>query len=111
MTAESEIKRVEVSKQQKICEELAANIQKEKKIADEKQKHIEGERVIIEKEKVDTEKLAADAEAELKKAEPALLAAQSAVESLDKNSINEIKSYANPPQDVATVMSAVMIML
>lgn len=36
MTAESEIKRVEVSKQQKICEELAANIQKEKKIADEK---------------------------------------------------------------------------
>jgi dynein heavy chain, axonemal len=111
MTAESEIKRVDVSKQQKICEELAADIQKEKKIADDKQRHIESERVVIEKEKVDTEKLAADAEAELKKAEPALLAAQSAVEQLDKNSINEIKSYANPPQDVATVMNAVMIML
>jgi|LauGreDrversion4_2_1035121.scaffolds.fasta_scaffold04184_7 hypothetical protein len=29
MTAESEVKRIEVSKQQKICEELAINIQKE----------------------------------------------------------------------------------
>jgi trehalose/maltose hydrolase-like predicted phosphorylase len=75
MTAESEIKRVEVSKQQKICEELSINIQKEQKNADEKQKFIEIERVKIEKEKEETEKLAADAENELKKAEPALMAA------------------------------------
>ena len=111
MTAESEIKRVEVSKQQKICEELSINIQKEQKVADEKQKFIEVEKVKIEKEKEDTEKLAADAEAELKKAEPALLAAQEALESLDKKYIAEIKSFANPPADVATVMSAVMIVL
>jgi len=111
MTAESEIKRVEVSKQQKICEELSINIQKEQKVADEKQKFIEVEKVKIEKEKDDTEKLAADAEAELKKAEPALLAAQEALESLDKKYIAEIKSFANPPADVATVMSAVMIVL
>ncbi len=111
MTAESEIKRVEVSKQQKICEELAINIQKEQKNADEQQRHIEGERAKIEKEKEATEKLAADAEVELKKAEPALLAAQEALESLDKKYIAEIKSFANPPADVATVMSAVMIVL
>ena len=75
MTAESEIKRIEVSKQQKICEELSLNIQKEQKNADEKQRFIEGERIKIEKEKEDTQKLADEAEHELKKAEPALLAA------------------------------------
>lgn len=111
MTAESEVKRIEVSKQQKICEELAINIQKEQKKADEQQRFIEGERVKIGKEREDTEKLAADAEAELKKAEPALIAAQEALESLDKKYIAEIKSFTNPPPDVATVMSAVMIVL
>jgi len=55
--------------------------------------------------------LAADAEQEIKKAEPALLAAQSALEMLDKKFIAEIKSFASPPPDVATVMSAVMIIL
>ena len=65
----------------------------------------------VEKDKVETEKLAADAEAELKKAEPALLAAQEALESLDKKYIAELQSVANPPADVATVMSAVMIVL
>ena len=111
MTAESEIKRVEVSKQQKICEELAINIQKEQKNADEKQKFIEVETVTVNKDKEETEKLAADAERELKKAEPALIAAQEALESLDKKYIAEIKSFTNPPADVATVMSAVMIVL
>jgi len=53
--------------------------------------------------------LAADAEAELKKAEPALLAAQEAIEMLEKKYIAEIKSFTSPPPDVATVMSAVMI--
>lgn len=111
MTAESEIKRIEVSKQQKVCEELSINIQKEQKTADEKQKFIEVERVKVGKDKEETEKLAADAEQELKKAEPALLAAQEALESLDKKYISEIKSFANPPADVAIVMNAVMIVL
>lgn len=48
---------------------------KEQRNADEQQKKIEGERITIGNEKIETEKLAADAEAELKKAEPALLAA------------------------------------
>jgi len=55
--------------------------------------------------------LAADAEAELKKAEPALIAAQEALEGLDKKHISEIKSFPTPPDAVATVMSAVMVVL
>lgn len=75
MSAEAEIARAEVSKQQKICEELMINIAKERKNADEQQTHIEAQTVKIEKEKEETLQLAADAEAELKKAEPALIAA------------------------------------
>lgn len=55
--------------------------------------------------------LAADAEAELKKAEPALLAANEALEGLDKKHISEIKSFTSPPDAVATVMAAVMVVL
>ena len=111
MTQQSEIKRAEVSKQQKICEDLMINMSKEQRNADESQKNIEAEKIKIGKEKEETEKLAADADAELQKAYPALAAAQEAIESLDKKYIAEIKSFASPPIDVATVMSAVMIVL
>ena len=67
MTSESEIKRAEVSKQQKIFEDLMITMSKEQRKANEQQKKIEGERVVIGKEKEETEKLAAEAEAELKK--------------------------------------------
>jgi len=76
MSAESEIKRAEVSKQQKVCEDLMINIAKERKNADEQQVNIEANTVKIEKEKEETLQLQQDAEAELKKAEPALQAAQ-----------------------------------
>lgn len=55
--------------------------------------------------------MADDADRELKKAEPALLEAQAALEGLDKKYIAEIKSFASPPPAVETVMSAVMTVL
>ena len=109
MSGESEIKRAEVSKQQKVCEDLMVHIAKERKNADEQQVNIEAQTIKIGKEKEETLLLAADADNELKKAEPALQAAQEALEMLDKKYIAEIKSFASPPPDVATVMNAVMI--
>jgi dynein heavy chain len=111
MSAASEIKRAEVSKQQKVCEELMIDIAAEKKKADEQTQNIEQQKIKIGKEKVETEQLAAEAEFELKKAEPALIAAQEAIDGLDKQSIAEVKAYATPHQDVLTVMNAVMIVL
>ena len=111
MTAESKIKRADVAQKTKASEDLMVDIKKDQKTADEKEKYILSETDRINKEKDETEKLAADAEAELAKAMPALVAANQAIESLDKKSINEIKSYASPPQDVLTVMNAVMTML
>jgi len=111
MSAESEIKRAEVNRKTKDAEELILVIAKKRKEADEKILYIEGEKVKIEKEKEETMILAEDADRELKKAEPMLLAAQDALLLLDKKFIAEIKSFTSPPPAVATVMSAVMIVL
>lgn len=87
------------------------SIARERKNADEQQVIIEAQRIKIGKETVETQQLAAEADAELKKAEPALDAAQAAIAMLDKKYIAEIKSFNTPPPDVATVMNAVMIVL
>lgn len=87
------------------------NIAKEQKNADEKQVNIEAETVKIEKEKEETIQLATEADNELKKAEPALIEAQKALEGLDKKYIAEIKSFTSPPPAVDQVMSAVMTVL
>ena len=82
-----------------------------KKTPDEQQDNIEALRILIVKETFETQQLAAEADAELKKAEPALVSAKKAIDTLDKKYIAEIKSFNSPPADVATVMNAVMILL
>lgn len=47
-------------------------------------------------------------EEELTKAEPALLAATEALNTLNKNNLTELKSFPNPPQAVTNVTAAVM---
>mmetsp|Transcript_42218 Transcript_42218/g.49058 ORF Transcript_42218/g.49058 Transcript_42218/m.49058 type:complete len:715 (+) Transcript_42218:8498-10642(+) len=111
MTVQSEVKRAEVSKEQKACEELMVEMSKEQSNADEQMKIIMSERIKIGKEKVETEKMALDAEKELKKAEPALIAAEESLEKLDKKYIAEIKSFPSPPAEVEMVMYAVMVIL
>ena len=75
MTAESELRKADMSKKQKMCSDLIAKIEKEDKLADEKQKFIGLETEKIDKERKECEHVAWEAEQELKKAEPALLAA------------------------------------
>ena len=47
---------------------------------------------------------------ELMKAEPALLAAYAALNTLSKANLTEMKTFTSPPPDVANVISAVYIM-
>ena len=54
---------------------------------------------------------AADCERDLAAAEPALLAAQSALDTLNKTNLTELKSFGSPPNAVVKVVSAVMILL
>ncbi|TYZ68618.1 hypothetical protein PybrP1_002809 [[Pythium] brassicae (nom. inval.)] len=53
----------------------------------------------------------ADAQSDLDRALPALAAAVTALDSLDKKDITEVKGFVKPPQAVQVVMEAVCIML
>lgn len=52
-----------------------------------------------------------DCEVDLMKAEPALLAAQEALNTLNKANLTELKSFGSPPGAVTNVTAAVMVLL
>ncbi|XP_030390149.1 dynein heavy chain 9, axonemal isoform X7 [Gopherus evgoodei] len=99
-----------------------------------KQKNEDADKLIqvvgVETEKVSTEKAIADEEEEkvalitqevkqkqkdceedLAKAEPALAAAQAALNTLNKNNLTELKSFGSPPSAVSNVTAAVMVLM
>ena len=79
-------------------------VSKEKAIADEEEKKVQ---VINE----DVSKKQRDCEADLAKAEPALIAAKEALDTLNKNNLTELKSFGSPPNAVVNVTAAVMVLL
>ncbi|VEN40996.1 unnamed protein product, partial [Callosobruchus maculatus] len=84
---------------------------------------IETEKVSIEKNLADEEeekvatiaeevtKKQKDCEEDLRKAEPALIAAQEALNTLNKANLTELKSFGSPPVAVTNVTAAVMVLL
>ncbi|KAI8492612.1 Dynein heavy chain 9, axonemal [Branchiostoma belcheri] len=80
-------------------------VSKEKAIADEEEKKV----AIINHE---VSEKAASCEADLAKAEPALLAAQAALDTLNKTNLTELKSFVcSPPAAVINVTAGVMVLL
>ncbi|KAJ8682461.1 hypothetical protein QAD02_018253 [Eretmocerus hayati] len=79
-------------------------VQKEKALADEEESKV----AIIAEEVLKKQK---DCEADLVKAEPALLAAQEALNTLNKANLTELKSFGSPPGAVTNVTAAVMVLL
>lgn len=81
-----------------------AKVQNEKAIADEEEKKVG---FIAE----EVSKKQRDCEEDLVKAEPALSAAQEALNTLNKANLTELKSFGSPPGAVTNVTSAVMVLL
>ncbi|CAB3241075.1 unnamed protein product [Arctia plantaginis] len=81
-----------------------AKVQSEKALADE-----EEERVGVIAEEVS--KKQKDCEEDLIKAEPALVAAQEALNTLNKANLTELKSFGSPPGAVTNVTAAVMVLM
>lgn len=79
-------------------------VSKEKAIADEEEKKVE----VIAK---DVTEKAKSCEQDLAKAEPALAAAQEALNTLNKNNLTELKSFGSPPSAVVSVTAGVMMLL
>ncbi|VEL24027.1 unnamed protein product, partial [Protopolystoma xenopodis] len=65
----------------------------------------------VAKIKKEVSKKQSDCEQDLAKAEPALLAAQTALNTLNKNNLSEMKSFGSPPSAVVNVTAAVMCLL
>jgi dynein heavy chain len=76
---------------------------KEKAIADEEEKKVA-------KITEDVTKKQQDCERDLAKAEPALKAADAALNTLNKANLTELKSFGKPPAAVANVAAAVMVL-
>uniref|UniRef100_A0A7M4EWH0 Dynein axonemal heavy chain 9 n=1 Tax=Crocodylus porosus TaxID=8502 RepID=A0A7M4EWH0_CROPO len=79
-------------------------VSKEKAIADEEEQKV----ALINQEVKQKQK---DCEEDLAKAEPALAAAQAALNTLNKNNLTELKSFGSPPSAVSNVTAAVMVLM
>ncbi len=79
-------------------------VSKEKEFADNEEKKV----AVIAKDVAEKQKSCED---DLAKAEPALIAAQEALNTLNKNNLTELKSFGAPPNAVVNVTSAVMCLL
>lgn len=101
----------QLGKKSKDCEELMIKIDKETRESKDKKNELIERENQVSKEKSEMEHLKADAEADLKKAEPALVAAQLGLANLTKDKLSVVKSYSTPPGGVDVVLNAVMILL
>lgn len=110
--------RIQLGRKQKVVENSKANceimmnqILEKKQKTEQSKKAIGNESKKIAEEEKKCLEIAAEAEADLAVALPALQNALDQVEKLDKSSITELKAYANPPPAVEQVLSCVMILL
>ncbi|XP_064007233.1 dynein axonemal heavy chain 9-like isoform X1 [Pogoniulus pusillus] len=79
-------------------------VSKEKAVADEEEQKV----ALITKEVEQKQK---DCEEDLAKAEPALVAAQEALNTLNKKNLTELRSFGSPPPAVSKVLAAVLVLL
>ncbi|ALC45571.1 CG41497 [Drosophila busckii] len=79
-------------------------VKRERFIASEEEKRV---RIIEEDVSIKTKMC----EEDLRQAEPALVAAQAALNTLNKNNLTELKSFGSPPKAVVNVCAAVMVLL
>ncbi|XP_054457284.1 dynein heavy chain 9, axonemal isoform X2 [Anoplopoma fimbria] len=78
-------------------------VSKEKAVADEEEQKVAAIAVVVSGKQRDCEQ-------DLAKAEPALLAAQDALNTLNKNNLTELKSFGSPVAAVTNVIAAVMVL-
>ncbi|CAI6373183.1 unnamed protein product [Macrosiphum euphorbiae] len=110
LKVELDVQEIELTKKNTKAEDLIKVVQKEtEKVKYEKYKAAEEEDKVklIEEDVALKQRLCAE---DLEKAEPALVAAQSALDTLNKNNLTELKSFGSPPLAVINVLSGVMVL-
>ncbi|XP_071797739.1 dynein beta chain, ciliary isoform X1 [Asterias amurensis] len=102
--AELKLKNEDADKLIQIVGVETEKVSKEKAIADEEEKKVAAINLAVSKK-------ARECEEDLAKAEPALKAAQEALNTLNKNNLTELKSFGSPPSQVVFVSAGVMVLL
>lgn len=92
-------------------EELLARASRESADANVVAEKVAADEAVVGKQAAETKAIADDAQRDLDRALPALESAVKALQSLTKADITEVKSFANPPKAVQTVMQAVCVMM
>ena len=93
------------------CKDLLIQIDRESLDSQTKKEELAANEAMVGKEKAEIEILKADAEADLKRAEPALAAAELGLANLTKDKLSVVKSYPTPPAGVDVVLNAVMLLI
>ena len=107
-----DIKRLELHKKKKDCEEMIYKIEHSKRDAEKEKSDIEAEESQINKEKETTMLLTKESEVQLNKALPALKEADEKVKKLDNSSIAEIKVLLKTKDKrLELIMFALMVLL
>lgn len=89
---------------------MMINIEKSKKVVQEKTKEVEAEETIAKSKLENANAIKTDCDEALKKVMPIFHAAMRAVQDLDKNDITEIKGFKSPPPGAVLVIKTLCIM-
>ncbi|AAZ13090.1 dynein heavy chain, putative [Trypanosoma brucei brucei TREU927] len=111
MTEELKVQDAKLQEKTEEVNRATESIKVQQQNAEEQQSLLASEKVKIEQTKRSALADQAEAQADLDRAMPTLLEAQNALDKLEKNDINEIKSYKTPAAMIRTVMYAVQTTL
>lgn len=108
----------DLKKQQVVVEEKKASVEKLLKEVSHETTIVEreNEKAVVEQNKCnaiakEVSEFQRICEVELSRAEPAIVAAEAALNTLNKNNLTELKSFKKPPQEVADVLSCVLVLM
>ena len=107
----AEEKKVVVANAKTECEELLVTIVADKRVADDQEKQVSAEAAKIGRDAEEANAIAAECQAGLDQAMPALEAAQAALNVLTKKDMSELKAYSKPPAMVELCLKGVMTVL
>jgi dynein heavy chain len=105
------LQQIEVDRKKKAADELLERVGKETLIVQGEQGKaaVEEEKMAVQAREVAAKQ--ADCAKDLEKAEPAIIAAEKALNTLNKGNLTELKSFGKPGPEIVMVMVAVMNLL
>ena len=101
----------DAEKKKETAEGIAEVVSREKAIVEIETEKAQKEAAVVAEVEKEVSAKAADTKADLDKAEPAVIAAMGALDSLDKKDISSCKGMNTPPPGVGEVFGATMVLL